>query len=82
VSQKIKGNVTLEPEDEVDAEDMHEKRPVMFEHNNHGIPFSYKPYVPDNIKQFIPLMQEQGGSVAKHAMARLVPRSTVCEILK
>ncbi|GAA5811948.1 hypothetical protein MFLAVUS_005395 [Mucor flavus] len=42
----------------------------------------YKAYGPENIKRFIRLVQEEGGSIAKHAKACLIPRSAAYETLK
>ncbi|KAI8989570.1 hypothetical protein BDB01DRAFT_718743, partial [Pilobolus umbonatus] len=46
-----------------------------------GKHLSYKAYKPEHIQQFIELIQEQGGSVAKHAKACSIPRSTAYDIL-
>ncbi|KAI8094820.1 uncharacterized protein B0P05DRAFT_461771, partial [Gilbertella persicaria] len=39
-------------------------------------------YGPENIRRFIELVQEEGGSIVKHAKTCLIPRSTAYETLK
>ncbi|CEG78602.1 hypothetical protein RMATCC62417_13181 [Rhizopus microsporus] len=70
--------VPQEMEDDVVPEDV----PPVPENNDSNKALSYKAYGLENIKQFIQLMQEKGGSVAKHAKACFIPRSTAYEILK
>ncbi|CEG76835.1 hypothetical protein RMATCC62417_11676 [Rhizopus microsporus] len=73
-------DTTVSPEMEDDI--VPEGVPLVPEDNDSKKAFSYKAYGLENIKQFIHLMQEESGSVAKHAKACFIPRSTVYEILK
>ncbi|CAO0794040.1 unnamed protein product [Mucor circinelloides] len=43
---------------------------------------AYEAYRPESIKKFIRLLQEEGGSVAKHAKSCFIPRSTAYGALK
>jgi hypothetical protein len=70
--------VPQEMEDDIVPEDV----PIVPENNDSNKVPSYKAYRLDNIKQFIHLMQEEGGYVAKYAKACFIPRSTAYEILK
>jgi hypothetical protein len=53
---------------------------VAYDNNNHQL--AYEAYRPESIKKFIRLLQEESGSVAKHAKSCFIPRSTAYGTLK
>ncbi|KAI8890610.1 hypothetical protein K501DRAFT_265605 [Backusella circina FSU 941] len=53
---------------------------VAYDDNNQQL--AYEAYRPESIKKFIRLLQEEGGSVAKHAKSCFIPRSTTYGTLK
>ncbi|GAA5808718.1 hypothetical protein MFLAVUS_002113 [Mucor flavus] len=82
VPRKVVEDAAIDENNEQDVNAQKETSVFDSEHKDSTKFLPYKAYGPENIKRFIQLVQEEGGSIAKHAKACLIPRSTAYEILK
>lgn len=80
--RKVVEDAAIDENNEQDVNAQKETSLFDSEHKDSTNFLPYKAYGPENIRRFIELVQEEGGSIAKHAKACLIPRSTAYEILK
>lgn len=82
VPRKVVEDAAIGENNEQDVNAQKETSVFDSEHKDSTKFLPYKAYGPENIKRFIQLVQEEGGSIAKHAKACLIPRYAAYEIFK